>query len=434
MKYKPKWKVILGLVILLVASFGGLLAWNLRKSPAVPSDEASSLEHHMRGQEAQFRVSKTLREASGKRPDVQKESHAMMERMLTEFPALKVEKHPVPAEQNALLMLAELSAFINKMAPPLSEEFRNFLSGSEPWDAATAKRFLKQYAVLVSMVEKIAALETRSSEGLPSNYDRLGSARAGKIGCDILLLKARLAAESGDEPAVLRVISAASNFGNHFLKVDSPTMFSATSQMMQDMAMKKVAMQSLLPALGRNADLSLWKSAIAAASCSPTELAKLLRGSWNAHAEQDAFPDLVIAQADGKITDAQAAARAYSDINNMWVAKLPTLSLAQIESYNPQVETSHLSSKGRELVNEMVGLKPWLRCYVGAAVANSQHQAVIDLLMLEKSGVKLGAADAARITHDPMTGQPFIFDPAKRELLPPPNSASTGVGPIALPW
>ena len=73
----------------------------------------------------------------------------MQDKMLAEFPALKVEKKPVPDEQNGLLMLSELGAFINTMNPPLTEEFRNFLNGTTPWDTETAKRFLAEHAVLV---------------------------------------------------------------------------------------------------------------------------------------------------------------------------------------------------------------------------------------------------------------------------------------------
>ena len=81
-----------------------------------------------------------------------------------------------------------------------------------------------------------------------------------------------------------------------------------------------------------------------------------------------------------------------------------------------------------------MGRESWLKGHIRAAVISSQQQAALDLLMLERDGVTLGAADAARITHDPMTGLPFVFDPAKRELLVPPDSARLDVVPLVLPW
>lgn len=198
--------------------------------------------------------------------------------------------------------------------------------------------------------------------------------------------------------------------------------------------MKKAAIETLLPALGQNADLSLWKSVFAATSYTPSDLAHVMRGEWNTSSEHIAFPALIVDERDGKLSDAEAVARAYSSLFNAWATTLPTLSLAQIESFSPQVETSHLSSEGQEYAEVLTGSEAWIKGYLRASVVSNQQQAALDLLMLEQDGVTLGAADAARVTHDPMTGLPFIFDPAKRELLAPPDSARLSVDPLVLPW
>ena len=78
----------------------------------------------------------------------------MKERMLAEFPALRVEKHPVPDDQNGFLMLFQLDDLIKNLNPPLSEDFRQLLNGTTPWDAdamaraspSTKDRFAKIYA------------------------------------------------------------------------------------------------------------------------------------------------------------------------------------------------------------------------------------------------------------------------------------------------
>ena len=135
------------------------------------------------------------------------------------------------------------------------------------------------------------------------------------------------------------------------------------------------------------------------------------------------------------LSDAEAVARTYSSLFNAWVTTLPTLNVSQIESFSPHAETSQLSSKDRKYVARFqIVSQSWFKGYIRAAVISSQQQAALDLLMLERDGVTLGAADAARITHDPMTGLPFVFDPAKRELLAPPDSARLDVVPLVLPW
>ncbi len=434
MKVCPSRKLGLRVGILMVTSLVGFLAWNEIKSAAVTGSEAGPLRRLWQTQAERLRTSRNLRNGSGRRPDVRNEAHAMKERMLAEFPALRVEKHPVADDQNAFLMLFELDAFIKNLDPPLSDEFRQLLNGTTPWDADAARRFLAEYADLVKWIEKIAALETRSSEDLPASYNGFIGARSGKIASDTLLLKARLAAEAGDEQGTLRAISAASNLGAHCQKIESPSLWSATVQILIDLNMKRAAIETLLPALGKDADLSLWKSAFAATSYTPSDLAHVMRGEWNTGSEHIAFPALIVDERDGNLSDAEAVARAYSSLFNAWATTLPTLSLAQIESFSPQVETSHLSSEGREYAEVLIGSEAWLKGYLRAAVVSSQQQAAFDLLMLEQDGVTLGAADAARVTHDPMTGLPFIFDPAKRELLAPPDSARLSVDPLVLPW
>ena len=363
------------------------------------------------------------------------EARAMKDRMLADFPALRVERHPMVDDQNAFLMLFELDGFIKNLDPPFSEEFRQLLNGTTPWDANAARHFLAEQRNLVERIEKIAALETRSSEDLPASYNGFISARPGKIASDILILKARLAAEAGDGQGTLRAISAASNIGAHYQKIESPSLLSATIRTMIDLGMKKTATQILLPALGKNVDLSLWKSAFATTSYTPSDLAHVIRGEWNTSSDHLVFPLLIADERKRNLPDAEAVAHAYSSSFNAWVTTIPTLSFAQIDSFSPNIETSQLSSEGRKYVEVLqIGRESWFKGYIRAAVISSQQQAALDLLILEQDGVTLGAADAARVTHDPTTGLPFVFNPAKRELLAPSDSVELNVDPLVLPW
>lgn len=288
---------------------------------------------------------------------------------------------------------------------------------------------------MVEWIEKIAALETRSAEDLPASYNGFIGARPRKIASDTPLLKARLAAEAGDEQGTLRAISAVTNLGAHYQKIESPSLLSATIHTMIDLSMKKTAIETLLSALGKDADLSLWKSAFATTSYTLSGLARLMRGEWNTSSDHLVFPLLIADERNRNLSDAEAVARTYSSLFNAWVTTLPTVSLAQIESFSPHVETSHLSDESRKYVEVLqIGSQSWFKGYIRAAVISSQQQAALDLLMLERDGVTLGAADAARVTHDSMTGLPFVFDPAKRELVAPIDWAKLRVDPLVLPW
>lgn len=431
----PNRKLMLSSAILFLTALVGIVAWNTTKPSAVPGSETGPLGMFWQEQAERLPSFKNLRTGSKRNANVREEARAMKERMLAEFPALKVEKHPVADDQNAFLMLRQLDDFIKSLDPPLSEESRNLLNGTSPWDAKAAKRFLVEHADLVKRIEKIAALKTRSSEDLPASHDGLFDGRSGKLASDTLLLKARIAAETGDKQETLRAISAMSNLGAHYQKIESPSFMGTTVQTLIDLSIKQTAMKTLLPLLGRDVDLSLWKSVFATKDYSPSDLANVMRGDWNASSEHNAFPLMIADERDRDLSDAEAVARSYSSLFNAWVTALPTLSLAQIESFNPQIETSHLSSKGRKYFEELKTFpNAWFKGYIQAAVSSSQQQAVLDLLILEQNGVTLGADDAARVTRNPVTGLPFIFDPAKRELIAPSDSKTMNVNPLVLPW
>jgi hypothetical protein len=435
MKSFPGRKLILCFVILILTGLVSFLAWKKIKPSEVTGSEAGPLAQFWQKQAEKLPIFENLRTGSKRNANMQNEACAMKERMVAEFPALRVEKHPVADDQNAFLMLCQLEDFIKNLDPPLSEEFRQLLKGTTPWDANAARRFLAEQAGLVEWIEKIAALKTRSSEDLPASYKGNIGAQSGKLASDILLLKARLAAEAGDEQGTLRAISAVTNFGAHYQKIESPFLLSSTLHTLIDLNMKETALKTLLPALGKDADLSLWKSIFASTSYTSSDLANVMRGEWNTVSEHSAFPLLITDERDRKLTDAEAVARTYSSFFNAWVTTLPTLSLAQIESFRPHFEISQLSSEGQKYVEKILfGNELWTKGYIRAAIISCQQQAALDLLMLEQGGVTLGAADAARITHDSMTGLPFVFDPAKRELVAPIDSAKLSVNPLVLPW
>ncbi len=133
--------------------------------------------------------------------------------------------------------------------------------------------------------------------------------------------------------------------------------------------------------------------------------------------------------------DTEAAARGYATGWNAWVLKLRTLSLAELTEFSfPDLDGSKLSEKSREIVTKelFVGLSAWSKGYARSATHRGQAQAALELLALEKSGVALTAEVAARVTRDPVSGVPFAFDAARRELALPVAAAADP--PLKLPW
>ncbi|MEI6176767.1 MAG: hypothetical protein WCS43_07740 [Verrucomicrobiota bacterium] len=353
-------------------------------------------------------------------------------KFLIEFPALNITEHPVPYEENGFRMLYDLG----NSGLPISEEFAKILGDLSDCDLEVAKRCLAAHSEVVEKVEYIGNLQTRSSSGMPEGYVGFISARAVKQCAEIGFLKARLAVVAGDEEEALRCFSVSINIADHFQKVEVPSLIGATVCILIDLSGQNVVYKSLLPALGKSANLTRWKALLCRRDYSTTEFARFLRGEWQIGADFMGFPLLAQMEKQGEIPDAEAVLRFHSSWTNDVITKLPSLGLADFDTaFPPPGTTSKLSEEGRSILQDLsIGLDSWRKGYARSAVVNAQGRAAMDLLILEKSGVKIVADDVGRITRDPVSGKPFVFDPIKRELTAPCSSASMDVLPLSLPW
>ena len=58
----------------------------------------------------------------------------------------------------------------------------------------------------------------------------------------------------------------------------------------------------------------------------------------------------------------------------------------------------------------------------------------MELLIQEKTGATLTSAEADRVTRDPGSGLPFVFDAASRKLATLSSATALDLEPLALPW
>src|SRR5690606_30626011 len=100
----------------------------------------------------------------------------------------------------------------------------------------------------------IASLEKRSSTDLPSSSAGFISARTAKVAGELLLAKARLASESGEEEAAFRFAALARNLAAHSSEVESRTLLMETVGILMDLKLQQTVLGTLLPNLGPSAD------------------------------------------------------------------------------------------------------------------------------------------------------------------------------------
>lgn len=81
-----------------------------------------------------------------------------------------------------------------------------------------------------------------------------------------------------------------------------------------------------------------------------------------------------------------------------------------------------------------VGTSSWAKGFMTSSQTHAQSRAAIELLILEDEQGSITPEDAKRITHDPISGGTFVYDPASRTLSAPESSQEYSHGPITLPW
>ena len=429
MRYRPSLSFVCAMTVLFAAGAVGAWAWHQIHS--VPLDLRAQMGF---GGTLQFKPQPVRTQSTPQQlAERHRQSLALKDKLAAEFPALHVTSRPVPDDANGFLLLHQLSG---SSGFPLSEEFKQILSRDAAWDPEAATRCLTESADLVSRIERIASLTTRSSSNMPADYRGFIKARTGKTCCDILLLKARLAAQAGDDPEARRLVAAAGNVGFHYHEVECPSLLSETVAILIDLEVGRVVFKTLLPALGRHADLGRWQATLGKRSYSTADLAQVMRGEWNVSAEHLSLPLMLAEESDHRLPDAEAVARVGASWFNRCVTRLPAGSLADVDrAFQPAADVSHLSKEGREWAYDYsAGSLSWAKGYVRAAAVHAQYLAALELLILERAGATLAATAAARITRDPLSGAAFEFDAAKRVLAAPSATAKLEIEPLALPW
>ena len=344
-------------------------------------------------------------------------ARAMVTAFMAEFPVLAVEARPVPPEVNGFLKLHELERSGLKIGPELETLLE---SGEASPDPETAWRLLEENAAWVAEIERIAAMEQRSSSNLPED-DVEHFPKALGFGGRMLLLKAWLAAMAGDEAEALRQVGLSVNLKRHLVWVESPNLMATIAVTDLDRHMVSLILGKLLPLIGPDADVAAWRKVVGFSEPSPAEIARLLRGEWHSTSEHLMFPMFFL---DG-IPDPEALARAITEAYAAAVARIAAGTLGDLAE-GPIFPQTIGDLPSPDAVDSWV--KSHLRAITSLALADAAFQ----LLELERGGMETSAALAA-MAGDPVTGAPFHFNAGTRTLSMATDSQDR-YDRVELPW
>ncbi len=348
-----------------------------------------------------------------------------------EFPDLRIEKRQVPDEENGFL---QLNLIADEVAL-VSQELLDLISGRSEWDATRVAQLLSEHADLLARIETIASLEKRSSTDLPNTYPGMVSARTAKVAGELLMAKARLASEAGNEEAALRFVALTRNLVAHFSEVETRNLLMETTAILMELNLQKTVLEKLFPPLGSSADADAWMALLTVRSYGPHELAALLQGEWNTSMDY-LFPSTLMNPHE-RLSDWQDLAQAYARMtqDSMLRARRGTLrEMHGFEHLGGPSQISNLSSATSETLDQLSnGMGAWTRGYVRAAVVGAMNQAVMELVLIERAGEPLSADSVSSVTRNPYDGTEFAYDPGTRMLSVQHPIEGLAADPVRLP-
>lgn len=429
MRYHPSRSFVLSMALFLAPVPFGVWAWAKASSARADRPDLSFLD--------------ALRyEAPAKAPEFSAEqlaegrriAQAQRVRMLAMFPDLAVPPRPVADEENGFLQLHLIAErFGNGTLPGVPGELQDITS---PFDVVAAREHLGHHSEWVETAGNIAALTRSSDSAMPESFEGFVEARCGKSAADHLLLKARLLAEEGDEKGALHFVELARSLAGHYRGVEHPGLIGETVAILIDLSALSAVLDGILPALGSSADLAEWRTVLASRDYSAKDLARVVRGEWywsiGLMAPYLVHPDTAPPDPDHLI-------EVFTEDFSVEARRLEGSSLETLvpSSGFPVPASRHaVSKKGREILEmSFLGSRAWYRGWGRVAVIQARGEAVLELLQREQNGEDLSMVRASK-TRNPLTNDPFVFDPATREFPAPksPEGWVLSVDSQALPW
>ncbi|MFT4175633.1 MAG: hypothetical protein QM627_03175 [Luteolibacter sp.] len=416
------------LCVLAVGGIGGWLFYKVRSLPVTLRSEMS-WEDALRYQN----VLGLEMSSAEKRARVHRAVSRMTDDVEREFPLLKIEFRSIPEDRNGFLQLYRFAKKYDTSDPVFAglKEFTG--QNGSSWDAEKAKRWLEENATLVEEIERIAVMKDRSLSGMPDDY--AGFLGGGVVyAANAMIVKARLAADAKDEERSLHWIGAAQNIASHLRETEAPTLLAETMNVLIDQNIHRVVFEDLLPAFGRDADLTKWRSVLAVRNYNPEELSKVIRGEW--YTMSRVFFPLLLAQGSDELPDPENFLKCYASLVHDRMSWLEGASLVQLRDLEmlDEGKIKGVSKKGRELMTiAATGAKPWMNGYCTVAPGIASYRAAMDLLILEKQEGALSKESPKAVTLEPLSGVPFVLDVDKRQLLPPATGEEYPEA-LQLPW
>ena len=345
-------------------------------------------------------------------------------RLLERFPGLAIRLRDIPPEKNSLLRWQELARRLGKdgLGFPL-----------DLYDRSRAKEGPLHPDIAAWLSTNRALLDEIRAIGLmPDSSLRdvdLGMNAFGGLTLDAsraLLVEARLLVEQGNIAGALESVRAARGLADHLMESEAPTRVQSMIAAEVRRLTQVTTLGTLLPAVPADQlNLADWRAAASSAPPSPADYARVACGEWNAVTENWLLPAL-LNPAESKVPpDPDMLVEAYTRHFDRMAREYALLPPGPVPPGRGIFDDTGLSRRSRRIaeVYQMGG--PF-----GGFVRESE-------VAVQRAGFYQAAFDILAgkpVPVDPVSRQPYQWNPATRELaMPGKRSNYPVIKPIILP-
>lgn len=370
---------------------------------------------------------------------MQRKAEEWYQDLLARHPEFQVEFRDVPDEENGFLRFLD---FLDELKPgdpfaaelPIEDDLRGMLEGKEPFDAALLDAWIARNTELFQRILGIAEAPGQSVKGVPMDRYHFVGARTPRSMAQLLQASARAAMDRGDAAEALRFHRASLNLANHFDGTEIHSLLAKTVSILIRMSASESFHEHILPGLiGNPAALARWRETMPLPDSINNTVPQLFTGEWHLSMRMYALPALISGNPDLAkeiphldTSEQHAVIESYTTQMADYIRQSGTTPVAKmIDASQPVIYNDpSLSPAGNEFLGIFsIGSRSWLK---GLGIRNSiaaQHDALL--------AIALGGEPPP----EPITGEPFLWDPATMTLTPPAALEPFGfdIKPLKLP-
>ncbi len=349
------------------------------------------------------------------------------ERILARYPELAIKRlGDVPEEANGTHQWNELVKRLRAegkdslLTEKFPGEFSRHLEKGAPLDAQAAREWLEKNRATLDEIRAIGLLPGHSIGEIPANEmsgDYIFWSRDAGLA---LLLDARLAAEEGEVARALESIRAAGGLADHLGENEMPTLLSMVLANSNRNQIRNSVFSSILPSIsGGQVDIAAWEDAVAPGVRQTTDIARIMRGEWNYIMPVELLPVFSDPAETRQPVDADQLVESYTQYiqGQVRLAENPSSGPA------PEIPLDNLSGRSRDLAG-----------YFGmTGEYRSQWRWELSQAQAGMTQAAFAILRGLPVPNDPISGEPYVWNPDKRTLALPQKYGKTGNRQIVLP-